>query len=140
VRLVPSSAPPPPFEAVLDNGQPGTTATGSWSASGGANPYGIDSLYSNAAGATYRFHFGALEVGSYEVFLWWTEYSSRQPDVPIRIRTDGAGQQIRYVDQTRNGGQWVSLGEFAVASSLDVTIECTGTGSTCADAVRIVKE
>jgi hypothetical protein len=140
VRLVSTSAPPPPFEVVLDNGQPGTTATGPWSVSGGANPFGTDSLYSKTAGATYRFHFGALEAGSHEVFLWWTEYSSRQPSVPIRIRTDGAGEQTRYVDQTRNGGRWVSLGEFAVVSSLDVTVESTGTGSTCADAARVVKK
>jgi hypothetical protein len=40
---------PPPFEIIVDNGDPGTSSTGTWLVSGGANPYGANSLYTKEA-------------------------------------------------------------------------------------------
>ena len=50
-----------------------------------------------------------------------------------------AARVARFVDQTRNGGQWVSLGRFAATANVLVRIRFPGGGSTCADAARIVR-
>ncbi len=39
----------------IDNGDPNTSRSGSWSNSGGANPYDGSSLYSKESGAQYTF-------------------------------------------------------------------------------------
>ena len=42
-------------EVIVDNGTSGTVSQGTWHDSGGANPYGSKSEYSNEAGATYTY-------------------------------------------------------------------------------------
>ena len=70
-------------ELIIDNGGLGTSSVGQWQVSGGANPYGADSLYSKDANGTYTF--AAPLQGTYEVLLWWTEWSSRSSNVSIEI-------------------------------------------------------
>ena len=134
VRLEPASM--PLFEKIIDNGQEGSRSTGGWSISGGDDPYGANSLYSKQAGATYTYTFTAPEPGNYEVFLWWTEWPSRLSTVPVDIVTEGK-TTTRFVDQTRSGGAWNSLGSFAASDALTVRIRSPGGGTTCADAARI---
>jgi hypothetical protein len=38
---------------IIDNGQSGTSTSGSWPVSGGANPYGTNSLYSKDGAYTF---------------------------------------------------------------------------------------
>jgi len=45
----------PPIELLRDDGEPGTSSTGSWSARGATYAYGTASLYTEEAGATYTF-------------------------------------------------------------------------------------
>ncbi|MFO0752915.1 MAG: hypothetical protein U0411_06275 [Thermodesulfovibrionales bacterium] len=80
----------------MDNGDAGTSFTGLWAVSAGANPYGKDSLYSRET-ATYTWHADLPQAGAYEVYMWWTEYPSplRQcaGDDPVRQRVGhGAGE------------------------------------------------
>ena len=70
-------------ELIIDNGGLGTSSVGQWQVSGGANPYGADSLYSKDANGTYTF--AASLQGTYEVLLWWTEWSSRSSNVLVKI-------------------------------------------------------
>ena len=133
VRIAPAAA--PPEETVIDDGDPGTAAVGSWQASGGADPYGTGSLYSKQAGATYSYT-AALSPGTYEVFLWWTEYASRPTSVPVDIVHAG-GTTTVSVNQRTDGGQWNSVGVYTFGAGGTITIRSTGNGSTCADAVRI---
>jgi len=137
VKLEP--AVPPPFEKIIDNGTAGTSSSGTWPVSGGANPYGGSSLYSKQSGATYSFAFTVPAPGSYEVFLWWTEYPSRLTSVPVDIVKDGAATETRLVNQQQGGGTWNSLGTFAATGPLTVRIRSPGGGTTCADAARIVQ-
>ena len=39
-------------ELILDNGEPGTSFNGTWNVSSGVNPYGSNSLYASANGAS----------------------------------------------------------------------------------------
>ena len=69
---------------IIDNGDPETSFTGNWGVSGGANPYGANSLWSRD-GDTYTWTFTPSVTGTYEFSMWWTEYSSRSTSVPVLI-------------------------------------------------------
>ncbi|MGQ9592240.1 MAG: N,N-dimethylformamidase beta subunit family domain-containing protein, partial [Planctomycetota bacterium] len=128
----------PSAPVVLDDGQPGTSSTGTWLTSGGAGFYGERSVYSKVAGATYTFQVPLPEPGMYDVYVWWTQYSSRLTSVPIRIE-HASGTATVQVNQQVNGGRWNKLGSWVFGSSARIAIESLGGGSTCADAVRLVR-
>ncbi|MHC5083853.1 MAG: golvesin C-terminal-like domain-containing protein [Planctomycetota bacterium] len=104
---------------IIDNGDSGTSYTGTWKSSGGADPYGGGSLYGRD-GATYTWSAG-LTGGMYEVFMWWTEFSSRSDAIPVEIYTAN-GTYDSTVNQQTNGGQWNSLGQFDFNSSASVKL------------------
>jgi len=120
---------------LLDDGDTGTNASGSWKVSGGTNPYGSQSLYSKDTSGRYTF---ASELsGRYEVSLWWTEYSSRCASVPVYIYDDNALLKTVYVDQRKNGGLWNVLGSFEFSGVARVVVASRDSScSTCADAAE----
>lgn len=126
-------------EVTLDNGDAGTSYTGTWSVSGGANSYGSNSLYGRD-GASYTWGTTALTPGTYEVSMWWTAFSSRSTRVPIRIQHADGTTDVT-VNQQTGGGQWNSLGVYTINGSGSVTLNAPGRypNSYCADAVRFVK-
>jgi PKD repeat protein len=126
-------------ELILDNGQPGTSSTGVWDVSGAAGAYGDNSVWSRD-GATYTWAFGSVPAGTYEVFMWWTQWPSRSTAAPVQI-THATGTMDTTVNQQVNGGQWNSLGEFFFAGSASVRLSAPGAFPTsyCADAVRLVQ-
>jgi lysophospholipase L1-like esterase len=132
-------------EIIIDNGDAGTSFTGSWLVSGAPNPYdpadpGKTSLFSRD-GTLYRWTFTPSISGTYEVSMWWTEYSSRSTSIPISIE-HSAGRTTVAVNQRVNGGKWNVLGSFSfvAGASYNVTITSQpGPSSTCADAVRFVR-
>ncbi|NVM24035.1 MAG: PKD domain-containing protein [Desulfobacterales bacterium] len=129
-----------PIEVEIDNGGSGTSSTGTWSTSGGSDPFGSNSLYSRD-GATYTWTFSPTVSSYYEVFMWWTEWSSRSTSVPVEIE-HADGTTTVYVNQQENGGQWNSLGIFWFEAGLSYNVTITaqpGPSSTCADAVKFVK-
>ena len=140
VRFVPagSASPPPPAtgEIILDNGMPGTTALGTWSVSGGANPYGADSLYAKSSGS-YRYEIALPASGTYGVWVWYTEWPSRESAVPYAIES-ARGTSVVHLDQRTNGGQWRPLGDFEFADKARITVSVVDGDSVCADAVRLV--
>jgi hypothetical protein len=133
----PPGPPPLPDELILDNGESGTTPQGSWTASGGANPYGANSLYSRSVGATYAYKFNLGQGGACDVYLWWTDYYSRLTNVPVDIAHAGGTSRVT-VNQQANGGRWNRVGTWSFGSQATVTIVSLGNGTTCADAVRLV--
>lgn len=140
VRFVPAgSAPPPPpatGEIIVDNGMPGTSSVGTWSVSGGPNPYGADSLYAKSSGS-YRYEIALPAPGTYGVWVWYTEWPSRESAVPYAV--EGVrGTSVVYLDQRTNGGQWRPLGDFEFADKARVTISVVDGDTVCADAVRLV--
>ena len=122
---------------IVDNGDANTSFTGSWLFSGGANSYGNVSVYSKEI-ATYSFDT-ALH-GTFEVSLWWTEWSSRSTAVFVKIYDGDVLLDTVTVNQMVNGGQWNMLGVYTFcANTAKVTILSGGGGfSTCADAVKYV--
>ena len=122
-------------DLVIDNGQAGTSSTGTWEASGGTSPYGADSLWARN-GATYTWSLSPEQAGSYEVLMWWSGWSSRTTSAAVDITRDDGTSRV-YVDQSRNAGQWNSLGtfNFSTGGSVSIIAASGATVSTCADAV-----
>lgn len=121
---------------VKDNGDPGTSSTGAWGVSGAPDPYGPSSLFAkNGATYTYSFQLGA--AGTYEVYAWWTELSSRPASAPIAIQHTGGTSTVN-VDQRTNGGMWNYLGTYSLGSTATVTVTAVGSASTCADAMGLL--
>jgi len=129
VRFVPGSE-----GVIIENSDAGTSSTGTWSVSGGANPYSDKSLYSNQADATYTFE--AAVDGPYEVSLWWTYYSNRCTSVPVEIYDGTILLDTVYVNQQSDDGQWNVLGTYDFSGTASVVIISEGSCTTCADAVR----
>lgn len=125
-------------DIIIDNGQNGTSYTGTWYSSGGTTPYGTSSLWGRN-GATYTWQFNSQPAGPYEVFMWWSGQASRPTSATVRITYNGGTQNLT-VNQLQNAGKWNSLGTYNFGTSGSVTIVAANgsTLSTCADAVKWV--
>ena len=130
---------------IIDNGDYGTSFTGVWSKSLASNPFDPDDHASTSVygrdGSTYTWTFTPPTSGTYQFLMWWTQYASRSTSIPISIERAGGTNTI-FVNQKINGGKWNSLGSYSFVAgvSYDVTITSqAGPSSTCADAVRFVK-
>ena len=122
-------------QTTIDNGDSGTSSTGDWQVSGGADPYGTNSLYNKVAGSTYTFTNNIS--GNHEISLWWTEWASRSNNVAVEIRNGSTLLETVHVNQQNNGGQWNKLGTYDFSGTAKVTIISSGNNtSTCADAVK----
>jgi hypothetical protein len=109
--------PAPSTDIILDNGDNGTSFTGTWSRYSGAEQYGDDTLYATAGGSiqTYRFSPAIAIAGTYEVFTWNSCYNNRPTNVP-HIISHASGIDTIEVDQdcdTGTHGEWYSLGLYA---------------------------
>jgi len=122
-------------DVIIDNGEPGTTSAGTWSVSGGSQPYGADSLWARN-GAKYTWQIDSQPAGIYEVLMWWSGWSSRAASIPVAI-SHFDGTATLTINQKQNAGMWNSLGTYYFDSGGSVTITAASgsTVSTCADAV-----
>ena len=128
-----------PADIIIDNGSVYCTYTGEWGISGASGAYGDDSYWSRN-GATYTWRVTPTATANYEVFAWWTAYSTRSTSVPIDIANEN-GTTRKTVNQQLNGGKWNSLGVFpfqaGVTYNITVTAVNGATISTCADAIKL---
>ena len=123
---------------ILDNGQPGTSYSGSWKVSIGVNPYGNNSLYADTNGSSYTFNVDLATPGEYQVYARWTEYSNRRTSVPYDI-IHKTGTGTVSVNQQQNGGTWQQLGgTWTFGNQATIRIRSLGNGTTSADAIKLV--
>ena len=134
--------PPPAGDGlIIDDGDPGTYPIGTWLPSSGADPYGSGSLYSDQAGDRYRFE--ATTSGTFQVYLWWTEYRNRSDAVSVEI-LDGTRLLDRVVvNQQQNGGTWNLLSgsggpDYTFVEQPRIVVIASGGATTSADAVQLV--
>ena len=119
---------------ILDNGGSGTSSSGSWVVSAGSSPYGTKSVYSKSVGATYTFQ--ASRSGEQDVYIWYTYWSDRYTNVPVKIYTS-SGVITKTVNQKQNAGKWNFLGTYNFSGQAKVVIESkTSSATTNADAVK----
>lgn len=120
---------------IIDNGDPGTFASGYWTVSGASRPQGKTSLYSRSPSSTYAFQTNVPSAGKYEVLLWWTSWPSRAPDATVLVEHAGGTSRLK-IDQRARGGAWNLVGSYQFKDLARVTIVSRGSPySTCADAV-----
>jgi uncharacterized repeat protein (TIGR02543 family) len=131
-----------PADIIIDNLDTATDSTGTWPVSGGADPYGSDSVYARNPELSFSWLFTPAESGNYEVSMWWTEYASRSTAAPVEIQT-ASGTVPLTVNQQTNGGVWNVLGQysFSAGTTYRVTIRTKMDDTTIsADAIRFVKK
>jgi len=128
-------------DIIIDNGDFGTSYTGTWWVSAAENPHGNDSLHRYGRYvANYTWHADLPDTGVYEVHMWWTEYYTRSTSAPVTIEYDG-GSQVVYVNQYQNGGMWNHLSTYSFNEATGGTVTITtdiSPDSYCADAVMFV--
>jgi PKD repeat protein len=127
-----------PAEIIIDNRDGNTAQTGTWEISGGADPYGVDSVWSRDGG-TFTWYFTPSQSGDYEVSMWWTQWASRSTAAPVDI-VHANGTERVTVNQQVNGGRWNVLGAYTfeegVSYSVRLSAENASPTSYCADAVK----
>ncbi|WDD99369.1 putative Ig domain-containing protein [Thalassomonas actiniarum] len=126
-------------EIIIDNGDSGTSFTGNWLNSSGANPWGTSSLYNNA-GSSYRWTPDITQANSYLVYAWWTYHSNRSATVPYSVSHDNGVAVITTAqNNSALAGQWYLLGEFDFSPGNDNYIQVSSeNGQASADAVKLV--
>jgi len=72
----------------------------------------------------------------YNVYVWWTAYSTRSTAVPIMVAHVG-GLTTRTFNERIGGGAWVLHGTYTFNAGTGGYVEVDdGNGQACADAVR----
>ena len=129
----------PAAEVILDNGQPGTSFTGTWAVSSDPTSFGADSLVSAGVDVdTFRWSPTIPATSTYTVSVWWTSAPTRSTTVRYTVSYAG-GTRVFTVDQQFGGGQWQLLGTFPFTSGTAGSVEVSGaSGKVSADAVRFV--
>jgi hypothetical protein len=126
-------------EHIIDNTDDDASFTGTWKTSGGVNPYGDGSVYSQEANASFTFEAqSSTTPPQTEIALWWTEHSTRSAGVPVKIYDGDTLLDTVTVNQKLNGGQWNVLGSYSFSDSPKIVIVSESGASACADAARIV--
>jgi hypothetical protein len=123
----------PVSDIIIDNGDAGTTSTGTWNPSSATDYYDTESLYT-FGNASYSFE-APIQMAS-TISLWWTASSNRSPSVKVDIYDGNALLNTRYIDQQDNGGQWNGVGTYVFSEGAKVVITASVGGVTVADAVK----
>jgi serine-aspartate repeat-containing protein C/D/E len=137
--------PPPPSPIIVDDSDPAVTYAGNWWSSNSGTGYFADDFRNDGnqlkGGSAATFPAPIPSAGSYEVLLRWPSvtFAKQASNVPVDIITS-TGTQTVTVDETRNSGQFFSLGTFTLdPSTAKVVVRNTGTnGLVIADAVEFI--
>ncbi|MGC4807897.1 N-acetylmuramoyl-L-alanine amidase [Micromonospora sp. DT233] len=134
------------WSTIVDNSTAGRfTASAAWGVSTySGQRYGADYRYADPVLASdvawYKVNIPA--AGTYRVDAWWPATSGYNNATPYIVATT-SGNKTVTVDQRATGGQWRSLGTFALpagdANRVGVSRWTTGTGLVVADAIRITR-
>lgn len=124
-------------EIILDNGQAGTSSTGSWLTSVAVGSYGNTSVYAKTPGAAYNFE--APLTGLHRVYIWFTTHSTREKAAQIKVYNGDVLLNAFSIDQSAGGGQWYLLDDYEFTGSARVVVQSSSaTQTVSADAVKFV--
>ena len=126
-----------PLDRIIDDGEQGTSSTGTWSVSTTAGAYGPRSVFVNQSGPTYTWEIPVRVPGSYELLAWWTASVNRTTAAPYDV-THALGTTTVLRSQKENGWRWNSLGTYTFGAKAVVRLRANANGvSFSADAVRL---
>jgi N-acetyl-anhydromuramyl-L-alanine amidase AmpD len=130
-----------PWDIVVDNADPGFTASGRWETGHETGAFGADNRYQlSDAHEVAGFRPDIPVAGNYDVYAWWPAATRNAPDAPFTLRGDAAPVTVTR-DQRAGGGQWVLLARTHFAAGTDGVVELKSRASgglVVADAVRFV--
>ena len=132
------------YSQVVDNSDEGRfAASKSWKKSGsGKGINGDDYLFARPAkkGAHALFEVAIPADGVYAVYVRWPEVPGLNARVPVGVET-AYGTKWSEVDQRRDGGLWVRVGEFEMRKDekfpIRISHNTRGKGKVAADAVKV---
>jgi RHS repeat-associated protein len=116
--------------------------TGAWPATSDRGDHqGYDyATHAPAVGDdAFTWRLNVTQAGAYEVFVRYPQ--GEATDAPYTVSYDG-GSTTKPVDQTHDGGRWVSLGRFPFAEGDTQTVKLgvSAGGAVNADAVKLVRD
>ncbi len=123
----------------IDDGDPGYSESGAWTAAGGGFSFsGARESCTAASSASWRPEF--LAPDEYQVFLYRVPPSGAEGEAAVTIDAAG-GSAKRTVRFTKEPAAWVDLGtyQFVAGPSGSVTI-ATASGCVAADMVKFVRK
>ena len=132
-------------EIIVDNTDDGFITSGFWKASTTLTGFhGTNYISDGTVGADSESTWASWEVdvpanGKYDVYIRWTADTNRPSAAQLQY-TFGNDTGCIYLDQRKNGSQWVHLGAYdLVANGVNqLKLYATSDGYTVADAVRFV--
>ncbi|MFV1950627.1 MAG: hypothetical protein ACC630_01525, partial [Nitrospinota bacterium] len=146
VSFTPTSPPPPP-DGIVDNFDPKFSLTGRWPTSSNTNNtnkvprfFGIDFRYHATGDGTETVRWDTELIngsGVYEVSVWYPISAKLATNAAYTINHNNISDTV-MINQSKNGGQWVSLGsyEFADDATENITLSDNADSWVVADAVR----
>jgi len=130
-------------EIIVDDEDPeGFTMTGDWDWADDGQAY-LEHHYWTPASGNYAAAWRTdLVGGSYTVYVRYASNTTRDHTVPYVV-THASGTTTRWVDQSVNGGTWVSLGTYTfndgeATVAMSVNVVDASRDSVCADAIKFV--
>ncbi|MDB6123755.1 MAG: N-acetylmuramyl-L-alanine amidase, negative regulator of AmpC, AmpD [Pedosphaera sp.] len=136
--------PPAGTTIIVDNANAGFSTSANWATgTSSANSYGADYRWRSATAVSDQATFSANlpAGGTWTAYAWYPEGSNRSTETPYIISTS-AGTSTTIVNQTINGGKWVSLGAHGMNSGANtIKVSCWVTTGVIvvADAVKWVQ-
>ena len=122
--------------------QPSVQVSGSWSEDYKSTTQFKENYKYRSAGSganRVQWLYTIEQARDYSIYAWWPSYSGGSTRVPYTV-DHSAGSTTVNVDQSRNGGTWVKLGDFSYAPG-DYAVAVSdqaASGRVMADAVRVV--
>ncbi|HZN34378.1 MAG TPA: choice-of-anchor D domain-containing protein, partial [Pirellulaceae bacterium] len=138
--------PPPPFKAIVDDGNAGSTLSGAWSVVSGKG-YGNDIRTANRGTGTTAatWTFNGLATGQYQAWATWKIASTNATNAPFTIFDNTTSRGTTLVNQqltpsglSADGALWKSLGVVTINSGrMVVRLTNAANNKVVADAIRI---
>ena len=134
-----------PYSQVVDNSMPGRFRAPGWDVRS-SNPDGYHGAYrvarpsKRAKLARFKVEIPTTDV--YSVYAWWPANRNKTPAARFGISTT-SGVSWTRVNQRRDGGFWVKLGEYDMEAgdryAVRVSAKSRRAGYVAADAVAVVR-
>jgi hypothetical protein len=135
-----------PPDGIVDNADFGFSVVGDWGRypAPSVSGYGKNFHYHTAGDGTATATWVAEltdGAGAYKVFVWYPIYSDLATNAEYIIN-HANGSETVLVDQSVNGGDWVSIGtfEFADDDTENITLSDNTDSGVVADAVKFVRD
>ncbi len=128
-------------DIIVDNTDSNCVTAGSWWYGTNSADYGINYGTANAGTGSVKATWTPTipTTGNYEVFVWYVVSTPRATNAPYTVNCMSGATTVP-VNQTVNGGQWVSIGtySFAAGTSGNVVLTNLADNKVCVDAVKFV--